>query len=133
SDDTVTIEAGDDALQVECGQSHFRLSISDPAEFPDVPGFTETQYSSIPAAAFKQGIQRTLFAADVESSRYALGGVLLDFAAGGLTLAATDSRRLAVCQVPCSSSGEATGDTQAVVPSKAMSMIERSLGDSEDD
>ena len=42
------------------------------------------------------GPERTLFSADVESTRYALGGVLLDIGEQGLTLAATDSRRLAV-------------------------------------
>ena len=96
SEDVVAIEVTDDALRVKCGHSDFRLSVSDPAEFPDVPGFADEQYFATPAAAFKQGIQRTLFAADVESTRYALGGVLLDFNEQGLTLAATDSRRLAV-------------------------------------
>lgn len=133
SEDVVQIETSDDALRVKCGHSDFRLSVSDPAEFPDVPGFTDAEYFTTPAAAFKQGIQRTLFAADVESTRYALGGVLLDFNDQGLTLAATDSRRLAVCPVACSVQGGASAGIQPVVPSKAMSMIERSLSGGEED
>ncbi|MBL8850830.1 MAG: DNA polymerase III subunit beta [Planctomycetaceae bacterium] len=131
TEDVVTIEATEDALRVRCGHSDFRLSISDPAEFPDVPGFGDEQYFSTPAAALKQAIQRTLFAADVESTRYALGGVLLDFNDQGLTLAATDSRRLAVCPVAAEAHGAAAAAVQPVVPSKAMSMIERSLGGEE--
>lgn len=133
SDDVVTIEATDDALRVKCGHSDFRLSVSDPAEFPDVPGFSDSQYFTVSSATLKQGIQRTLFSADVESTRYALGGVLLDFTETGLTLAATDSRRLAVCAVASSSHGTSAASVQPVVPSKAMSMIERSLGGGDDD
>jgi DNA polymerase III subunit beta len=132
SEDVVAIDASEETLRIKCGHSEFRLSISDPAEFPDVPDFTDGQFFSIPAAAFKQAIQRTLFAADVESTRYALGGVLLDFNAEGLTLAATDSRRLAVCPVASNAHGGAAAGVQPVVPSKAMSMIERSLATTEE-
>lgn len=133
SDDIVAIEVTEDALWVRCGHSEFRLSAADPAEFPDVPGFTDSSYFAVTADALKQGIQRTLFAADVESTRYALGGVLLDVNQSGLTLAATDSRRLAVCKVPCTTQGNLQGGGQPVVPSKAMSMIERSLVAGEDE
>jgi DNA polymerase-3 subunit beta len=132
NEEAVTIEATEDALRVRCGHSDFRLSVSDPAEFPDVPGFSDEQYFSTPAAALKQAIQRTLFSADVESTRYALGGVLLDFNDQGLTLAATDSRRLAVCPVASEAHGSAAAGVQPVIPSKAMSMIERSLAGGED-
>lgn len=133
SEDAVAIEATEDALLVKCGHSEFRLSVSDPGEFPDVPAFSGGQYFSVPGSVLKQGIQRTLFAADVESTRYALGGVLLDFTEQGLTLAATDSRRLAVCPVTCTPEGGAEPGVQPVVPSKAMSMIERTLASAEED
>ena len=132
-DDIVAIEVTDDALWIRCGHSEFRLSAPDPAEFPDVPGFTDSAFFAVTASALRQGIQRTLFAADVESTRYALGGVLLDLNESGLTLAATDSRRLAVSPVACSTQGNVQGGGQPVVPSKAMSMIERSLGDEDDE
>jgi DNA polymerase-3 subunit beta len=133
SEDAVAIEAAEDALRVKCGHSDFRLSVSDPAEFPDVPMFSGAQHFAVPASVLRQAIQRTLFAADVESTRYALGGVLLDFSDQGLTLAATDSRRLAVCPIACTAQGGAAGGVQPVVPSKAMSMIERSLASGDDE
>lgn len=128
-DDVVGIEVSDEALWVRCGHSEFRLSTEDPAEFPDVPGFSDSGGYAVPGKALKVGIQRTLFAADVESTRYALGGVLLELRKNFLTLAATDSRRLAVYRTSCSTSGGADEDSQPVIPSKAMSLIERSLID----
>jgi DNA polymerase-3 subunit beta len=128
-DDVVGIEVTEEALWVRAGHSEFRLSTEDPAEFPDVPGFSGKGAYLIPCRTLKQGIQRTLFAADVESTRYALGGVLLELRKDALTLAATDSRRLAVYKTSCSVSGSPEEVAQPVVPSKAMSLIERSLAD----
>ena len=83
----------------------------------------------------RDAIRRTLFATDVESTRYALGGVLVEPGPNGLTLAATDSRRLAVVEFPCSKHGDPAGGpaSGAVIPSKAMSLIERSIAGAEDD
>lgn len=131
-DDVIGIEVSGDAVWIRAGQSEFRLSSEDPAEFPDVPSFSEESVFVVPERDLKEGIQRTLFAADVESTRYALGGVLLDIASDSLTLAATDSRRLAVYRTACSSEGgPADLPEQPVIPSKAMSLIERSLGEGE--
>jgi DNA polymerase-3 subunit beta len=133
-DDVIVIEVTPEALWVRAGHSEFRLSIEDPAEFPDVPGFTDDSYYVVPGSAFRQGVQRTLFAADVESTRYALGGVLTELRPTSLTLAATDSRRLAVYKTACSVQGAAAEEVgQPVVPSKAMSLIERTLHDEDQD
>jgi DNA polymerase-3 subunit beta len=51
---------------------------------------------SLDAYRFKPAVKRTAWAADEESTRYALGGVFMVFEPGRLTLAATDSRCLAV-------------------------------------
>jgi DNA polymerase-3 subunit beta len=131
-DDVIGIEVSEEAIWIRAGQSEFRLSAEDPAEFPDVPPFSAEKVFVVPERELKEGIQRTLFAADVESTRYALGGVLLDISPESLTLAATDSRRLAVYRMSCSS--EASTDElpeQPVIPSKAMSLIERSLTDAD--
>ncbi|REJ72650.1 MAG: DNA polymerase III subunit beta [Planctomycetota bacterium] len=133
-DDVVSIEVDEEALWIRCTHSEFRLSITDPLEFPDVPTFSGDDYYQLSAGAFRQAIQRTIFATDVESTRYALGGILLDFAEDRVTLAATDSRRLAVCSTNCTSEGNpGQSDVAPVVPSKALSVIEKSLADDEAD
>ena len=78
-------------------------------------------------------IRRTVFATDVESTRYALGGILLEMSPEKATLAATDSRRLAVVSCSCESVGEPDLQSASpVIPSKAMLLIERSLPDSDE-
>ena len=73
-------------------------------------------------------IRRTSFATDTESTRYALGGLLLEFSEGLLTLAATDSRRLAVSNAISERQGDPqTPARTTVVPTKAMGLLERSI------
>lgn len=134
TDDRVTIEATDRSLLLKGGQSDFNLSTEDPAEFPAVAGFEDEQYFTLPANTLRGMIRRTVFATDSESTRYALGGVLLEFSPEKATLAATDSRRLAVVYAACQCVGEFNIESaKPVVPAKAMQLIERSLPESEDD
>ncbi len=129
-DEVIAIEVAEEALWIRSGRSEFRLSVEDPAEFPDVPTFSDENYYVVQGKAIKQAIQRTVFAADTESTRYALGGLLLELNENQLTLAATDSRRLAVCETNCSVHGTISEEPgQPVVPSKAMQLIERSIGE----
>lgn len=135
NEDKVDLEVIEDAVWVRSAHSEFRLSASNPEEFPPVAEFSGEEYFVVPAQSFKEMIRRTIFATDVESTRYALGGVLMDLHDDQLTLAATDSRRLAVVTAPCVLHGiepeESLGTT--VVPSKALTLIERSIGDTAGD
>ena len=53
-------------------------------------------------------IRRTVFATDNESSRYALGGVKLEFGDDNITAVGTDGRRLAKMTGPVTKSGTPT-------------------------
>ena len=57
-----------------------------------------------PASSAKS-IRRTVFATDNESSRYALGGVLVELTDDGITAVATDGRRLARQEGPAKAVG----------------------------
>ena len=59
----------------------------------------------MPARFFREVVRRTVFATDNESSRYALGGVLLELTADEITAVATDGRRLARQEGPAKSVG----------------------------
>ncbi len=130
NDDVVKLEVTGDATWIRCGYSEFRLSSEDPADFPPVATFEDADYFVVPAGSLRTMIRRTIFATDSESTRYALGGIQMELGAEKLTLAATDSRRLAV--ITCDSSMIGTPAIPAsapVIPSKAMGLIEKSLGD----
>lgn len=134
TDDGVDLEVNEKALWVRSGHSEFKLSAEDPAEFPPVQAFDATSYHVVPAASFREMIKRTVFATDSESTRYALGGVLMEFGTDKLTMAATDSRRLAVVSTTSTVVGTIEPRaTQPVVPAKALSLIERSITENDQD
>lgn len=127
-DDQFEIQVEEQSLTVSAASANFRLSSEDPRDFPPVPEFDATDYFKIPAAVFRQIIRRTSFATDVESTRYALGGLLLEFEDGKVTVAATDSRRLAVATAVCESEGNPKApEKTTVVPTRAMALLERSV------
>jgi len=79
------------------------------------------------------GAVRTSFAAATENPRYALTGVLWELEGEVARLVATDGRRLAVSEGKATLHGaqDTKGQTH-VVPTKAMQLLERNLGDPEE-
>ena len=134
TDETIGIEVTETSIQVRTTGSEFTLSSEDPDEFPDVATFEGEQFLAIPGAALREGIVRTKFATDQESTRYALGGILFDPTSDAVTLVATDSRRLAVASLPVRPEGfEEPANPGPVIPSKAMKLIEKSITDDQEE
>ena len=130
ADAMLQLESDGKATTVRGERSEFQLPAENPQEFPVVADFNENAYHELAARAFRELIKRTIFATDNESSRYALGGVLLEMAADKITGVGTDGRRLAKMEVPAQSiGGHTSGESMTIVPSKAMQLIERALTD----
>ena len=131
-DSTLSIEADGSGVVVSGERSKFKLASGNPAEFPSVASFDEKKYHEVPARLMKELIRRTLFATDTESSRYALGGILLEMEEEKIVAVGTDGRRLAKMEGPAISiEGHVTGDTMTIVPSRSMQLIERALSDND--
>jgi DNA polymerase-3 subunit beta len=134
SDDKLLIEADNQGTLVRGERSEFRLPAQNPDEFPTVADFKEESYQEMPARLFKELIRRTIFATDAESSRYALGGILLEIEDDTMIAVATDGRRLAKMVGAVQTVGDRqTGDSMTIVPSRAMQLMERAIGDVESD
>ena len=132
SDEMLTIETEAQGMRVRGERSEFKLPSMNPDEFPSVAPFAEARYHEIPARLLKEMIRRTTFATDPQSSRYALGGVLLEFGDGTLTAVGTDGRRLAKMEGPAISvGGVETGEQPTIVPTRALQLIERSLSEAD--
>ena len=128
TDETIHIEADDQGAIIRGERSQFRLSAENPAEFPHVSSFDETSFYEIPARLLRELIHRTEFATDNESSRYALGGVKLEFDESEVTAIGTDGRRLAKMAGPIVTSGQPSADQQVtIVPTRAMQLIHRAI------
>ena len=128
SDATLRMETDGRGTLVRGERSEFKLPAENPDEFPQVAGFNESRYHELPARLVRELVRRTIFATDNESSRYALGGVLLEMTANQITAVGTDGRRLARMEAPAKSvGGHETGDNMVIVPTRAMHLLERAL------
>jgi DNA polymerase-3 subunit beta len=130
ADAELTIETQDEHLIIRGVHSEFTLPVEDVHLFPEVPDFTATAYHVVSAADLKKLVRRTIFATDVESTRYALGGVLVELTSESIAMIGTDGRRLArmVAAAEPENDPAAPGGFP-VIPVKALKLIERNLGD----
>jgi DNA polymerase-3 subunit beta len=133
SDETLEINADTDKTLVTGANSRFELQAQNPDEFPEVISFTEKDYFEISGKVLKELIKRTLFATDSESSRYALGGVLLEMDEKAITAVGTDGRRLAKMAGVIKMVGSPKPGSTTIVPSRSMQLMERILPDGEED
>ena len=100
-DETIHIEKKENHwITLKCGKSNFNLAGLDPDEFPSLPAFREEHFSKIPTAMFIEMIDKTIFAASNEESRYHLNGIFLLQAKQAskdmLRMVATDGHRLSL-------------------------------------
>ena len=130
TDAELAIEAEPDRLVIRGLRAEFTLPGEDPDLYPPVPDFAVTSFHVVAAADLRKLIRRTMFATDVESTRYALGGVLVELSDDSITMVGTDGRRLARMTAPAEAENGATAPAGSpVVPVKALKLIERNLDD----
>src|SRR3984893_10797490 len=126
NDEELLLEADADRCFVRGQSNEFEMPSEDPANFPDVPAFAEERYHELKAGALRDMIRKTIFAAAVENPRYAVTGILWELENDQARLVATDGRRLAVVKGKSTDhSGHDTKRQNPVVPTKAMSLLER--------
>jgi len=119
------------ATVVKAPRSEFRLPAEDPLEFPSVATFPAEPCFEISTPLMRELVRRTVFATDNESSRFALGGVLLELTSTAVTAVGTDGRRLAKMEGPAASVNGTPADAQPIVPARAMQLVERCLGNAD--
>lgn len=133
SDEKLLLESDGSKTRVRGERSEFQLPTENPDEFPNITSFTEEKYHKVPARFFRELIRRTVFATDNESSRYALGGVLVELSGEQIIGVATDGRRLARQQGPACAVGDSSTTTTAIIPTRSMQLLERALSDNDED
>lgn len=117
---------GGNKIHARCGRSDFQLLGLPAEEFPASPEVEPTATLLIDGGNLKAMIKHVLFAVSTDETRVILTGVLLKVEGQSLKLVATDTHRLAV-RSGSLISGD--GDTQAVIPARAMNELLRLVGD----
>jgi DNA polymerase III subunit beta len=131
TDEKLHLETDGARTRVHGERSQFHLPTENPDEFPDVVTFAEEKYHRMPARFFRELVRRTAFATDSESSRYALGGVLIELSAEEVIGVGTDGRRLARQLGPAKAIGGHETHDRTIIPTRSMQLLERSLADNE--
>jgi DNA polymerase-3 subunit beta len=126
-DTTLTIVGDGDALHVRSSDSRFKVFGFPISEAPEILAFENVEPDfSVDGAAFRGLMERTVFAAATDHSRYAINGVHLDLQGSQIRLVATNGHRLALSMGPCDNNCD---KTDCIVPTKAMTLLKRLLHD----
>jgi len=87
-------------ITLRCGKSIFNIAGLDPEEFPSLPVYQDENFSQVSNFLLSEMIEKTVFAASSEESRYHLNGILFQQKkqAGKevLRMVATDGHRLSL-------------------------------------
>jgi DNA polymerase-3 subunit beta len=132
TDEEMTLEAGAENCVIRGQANEFEMPAEDPAAFPDLPTFEDDKYHEITAGVLREMIRRTIFAAAAaEHTRFgATTGILWELEENQARLVATDGRRLALAQgAATAKGGHSTKGQMPVVPTKAMTLLERNLNE----
>jgi DNA polymerase III subunit beta len=123
--DEVTLIPGDTKCVVKCGRGQWTLPTEDPAEFPVSEPTGLKPVARLTPEQFRQAIHGVTYAADNESSRYALSAVLIEVQDGVVSFVATDGRRLSLSTVE---TDQAVDDSATLLPDRAAVLASRFIG-----
>ena len=117
--DEVVLKPNGTSITVKCGAGSWTLPTEDVAEFPTWESHELKAICRLPADQFGRAAKATIYATDNESSRYALGGVLVEVKDGNPTWVATDGRRLACVETE---TDQAVDDSQTILPGRLVAL-----------
>ena len=128
--DDVTLSPDGSACTVQSGNGTWRLPVEDANEFPAAGDVDAKPIARLPADQFATLMASVRFATDNESSRYALGGVLIQYERpadkenpyGMLSFVATDGRRMCVAETQAEPKRDLDSST-TIVPRRAVDTL----------
>jgi DNA polymerase-3 subunit beta len=118
-------------ITLQCGKSIFNLAGLDPDEFPSFPTYQDGYFSKVSTHLMKEIIEKTVFAASNEESRYHLNGVLFSQSQQGtkvvLRMVATDGHRLSL--IDRENQAIRGIEKGIIIPKKGVLEIKKIMGD----
>ena len=122
--DDVSIEhkPAESVVHIVSGTASYTLNTYNPEDFPRLPELDAVTTFAVEREPLLETIGRVARAASRDESRPVLTGILVQFTAGTLVMAATDSYRLAVKQTALEGS---VPELEAIVPARALQELAR--------
>lgn len=121
----VDIELKDNKLLIECDNYKTIIKGQGADDYPLIPKIEKKEYYKIKIDDFKKALAQVIFAVSTAETRVELSGVYFNFTKDQLTLAATDSYRLAEKTVKINTNVKE--NRNIIVPAKTLQELVRIL------
>ncbi len=134
-DDAVTLEAtANSYLEIQCARARFTLAGTSAEEYPTLPVFAPEKTVPVQSAVLGSMIERTMYAASADETRYNLNGVYLEVLedSGKIRMAATDGHRLALVDRNLTSEVEGLS-SGVIIPRKGLAELKRLVDEDDAD
>jgi DNA polymerase III subunit beta len=118
---TVAYRTEDGVAAIESGSYASRVNVFAAEDFPRLPAI-DVPLQEVETGSLLETVQRVSRAASRDESRPVLTGILVRFEGSRLTMAATDSYRMAVKETDLASSGP---ELEAIIPARALDELGR--------
>jgi DNA polymerase-3 subunit beta len=134
-EESIEVEARENAyLDIKSGRSYFVLAGTTADEYPTLPDLAPERLATFQAVVLSTMIERTLYAASLDETRYNLNGVLFEVQKelGKVRMVATDGHRLAYVDrsVGVEVEGLASG---VIIPRKGLAELKRLVDEDDAD
>ena len=126
---SLTVAPRSRQVRLDCARNEASIGGLDAEDFPPAPEVKDGASIQLDPKKLRQAIAQTVFAAATDDSRPVLTGVHTQIEEKSLKLAASDGFRLSVFKLPLDE--EVSAQTELVVPSRALSELNRLLADEE--
>lgn len=120
-DASIEISSKDDQTHISCQSASFSLSSLNPADFPYFPQVDPSMTIVLDPTEFAEAVRCVSRAVSKDESRITLTGVHFSFKDGVVTLAATDSYRLAVAEIHAPQTD--VEEFSAIIPGKTLDEV----------
>ncbi|MFW5888286.1 MAG: DNA polymerase III subunit beta [Patescibacteria group bacterium] len=129
----ITITKKDDNIQVECENYKTKIKGQSTDDFPLIPTVDKEKEFVADVDQFKKALSKVVFAVSSGESRLELSGVVFIFGKNNLTMAATDSYRLAEKEVEIETKNPSMEGQKIIIPAKTLQELIRVLAGTKDE
>ncbi len=120
-DGEINLEVKNDMLYISQSHSNFKLPTFSYTEFPEFPSYQDKARISIDSHSLIESLKKITPAIDTNNPKFELNGALIDIKQDSINFASTDTRRLAVVNIPNQSASELS----IILPKKAIIEIQK--------
>jgi DNA polymerase-3 subunit beta len=120
-DGEINLEIKNEMLYISQSHSNFKLPTFSYNEFPEFPSYEGKSRISIESHALIESLKKITPAIDTNNPKFELNGALIDIKQDSINFASTDTRRLAIVNIPNQSASELS----IIIPKKAIIEIQK--------